>query len=167
MPNNRQRAWFFLAAVAPGFAAPLVACDDDMSGGTSGAGVGGQSGVGGRGGASVGGGAGMGSAGAGSAGAAGAGGAPLNVKPSFLGTITYDGATDDLLTGGLGKSGLMSSTAPGLADPLQPTPAELRRLAIHLNYRSLKDTTEAGGFGRLFGPNVGPNGVWLTCFPFK
>ena len=84
-----------------------------------------------------------------------------NTKPRFLGDvrqISYDGVADDLLTAGLGKSGLGAPTAPAYADPLKPTAAELRRTAIHTNYRALVDMTEAGGYGRLFGPNVDANG---------
>src|SRR5262245_43064278 len=98
----------------------------------------------------------------GSDGSGGGPGDPVNTKPTFVGAITsttYDGMTDDLLTAGLGKSGLQSGTAPPLADPLAPTPAELRRLAIYTNYRALIDTNPAGGFGVLFGPNIDTNGA--------
>src|SRR5437870_4610611 len=83
-----------------------------------------------------------------------------NVKPDFVGTVTkttYDGTTDDLLTGGLGKSGLQG-TAPTFADPSNPTPAELRRYAIYNNYRPLVDITTKGGFGTLYGPNIDASG---------
>ncbi|MFP5485137.1 MAG: 3-hydroxybutyrate oligomer hydrolase family protein, partial [Gammaproteobacteria bacterium] len=62
--------------------------------------------------------------------------ANVNNKPAWLGSIkttVYDGAADDLLTAGLGKSGLASPLAPAYADPLKPTAAELRRTAIHTN----------------------------------
>ena len=78
-----------------------------------------------------------------------------NVRPSFLGTVTtttYDGASDDLLTAGLGWDGLQSATAPALS--ATPTAAELRRRAIYVNYRALADMTTNGGYGVLFGPNV-------------
>jgi hydroxybutyrate-dimer hydrolase len=84
---------------------------------------------------------------------------PVNVKPSWLGTITattYDGVTDDLLTAGLGKTGLGTATAPA-TDPTNP--AQLRRLAIHTNYRALVDPTANGGYGTLYGPNVTAGGV--------
>ncbi|MFN9031374.1 MAG: D-(-)-3-hydroxybutyrate oligomer hydrolase [Betaproteobacteria bacterium] len=84
---------------------------------------------------------------------------PVNVKPSWLGTITattYDGVTDDLLTAGLGKTGLGTATAPA-TDPTNP--AQLRRLAIHTNYRALVDPTANGGYGTLYGPNVTAAGV--------
>jgi len=90
------------------------------------------------------------------------GGDDANQKPSFLGAITqttYDGTTDDLLTAGLGKTGLGLAVAPAYTDPLKPTAAELRRNAIHTNYRALLDMTSAGGYGTLYGPNVDAAGV--------
>lgn len=87
----------------------------------------------------------------------------VNLAPSFVaGTTlrtTYDGSTDDLLTAGLGKSGLQSAVAPAIAEPLNPTAGELRRLAIYNNYRALVDITTNGGYGVLYGPNVDANGV--------
>jgi hydroxybutyrate-dimer hydrolase len=71
----------------------------------------------------------------------------------------YDGATNDLLTAGLGKTGLGSAIAPGFADPLHPTAEELRRLAIYNNYRALIDPTSGGGYGTLYGPNVTADGT--------
>jgi hydroxybutyrate-dimer hydrolase len=70
----------------------------------------------------------------------------------------YDGVTDDLLTAGLGKSGL-AGAAPGIVDPLDPTTAELRRLAIYNNYRALVDVSASGGYGTLYGPNVLADGT--------
>jgi hydroxybutyrate-dimer hydrolase len=83
----------------------------------------------------------------------------LSTRPSFvtsaLVTTPYDGTTDDLLTGGLGKSGLaFTAPAPGFVNAAAPTAAELRRLAIYQNYRALVDTTTAGGYGVLYGPNI-------------
>lgn len=87
--------------------------------------------------------------------------APPNQRPPVLrGPIAetaYDGITDDLLTGGLGKTGLLGA-APAFVDPLHPTPAELRRNAIHTNYRALVDYTVAGGFTVFYGPNIDVNG---------
>ncbi|MBC7499110.1 MAG: D-(-)-3-hydroxybutyrate oligomer hydrolase, partial [Herminiimonas sp.] len=85
----------------------------------------------------------------------------FNAKPAYLGTIstaTYDGASDDLLTAGLGKTGLAAGAAPAPAAPASPTPTELRRTAIHTNYRAIVDASAAGGFGTLYGPNVDANG---------
>jgi hydroxybutyrate-dimer hydrolase len=79
---------------------------------------------------------------------------------SRVSRTVYDGVTDDLLTGGLGRTGLaFASPAPAFADPENPTAAELRRLAIYNNYRALVDTTEGGGYGRLYGPNVAADGT--------
>ncbi|WP_408182385.1 D-(-)-3-hydroxybutyrate oligomer hydrolase [Paraburkholderia sp. RL17-381-BIF-C] len=88
---------------------------------------------------------------------------PTNTLPSFIAsasvrTQSYDGNTDDLLTAGLGKTGLASATAPAIANAAQPTAAELRRLAIWANYRALVDMTANGGYGRFWGPNVDLNG---------
>jgi hydroxybutyrate-dimer hydrolase len=71
----------------------------------------------------------------------------------------YDGVSNDLLTAGLGTTGLGSATAPGFADPLHPTAEELRRSAIYNNYRGLIDPTPGGGYGTLYGPNVRPDGT--------
>ncbi|WP_354684495.1 D-(-)-3-hydroxybutyrate oligomer hydrolase [Cupriavidus necator] len=84
-----------------------------------------------------------------------------NTKPAYIGAVTinsYDGTTDDLLTGGLGKDGLASSSAPLPANPTAPTAAELRRYAIYANYRAIVDTTAGGGYGSLYGPNVDAQG---------
>lgn len=85
----------------------------------------------------------------------------LNVKPAFVGVVTkttYDGVSDDLLTAGLGKSGL-AGAAPAVASPAAPTAAELRRLAIYNNYRAIVGVAANGGYGTLFGPNVDVNGT--------
>ena len=83
--------------------------------------------------------------------------ADINTTPAFVrGAIAsayYDGTSDDLLTAGLGLSGL-KAPAPAFANAAAPTVAELRRNAIHTNYRAVVDGTDAGGFGRLFGPNI-------------
>jgi hydroxybutyrate-dimer hydrolase len=86
--------------------------------------------------------------------------ANMNFKPAWLGAIRsaeYDGASDDLLTAGLGKAGLGSAAPPTVSTP--PTAAELRRLAIHTNYRAIVDATANGGYGSLYGPNVSVDGV--------
>ncbi|MBL8363602.1 MAG: D-(-)-3-hydroxybutyrate oligomer hydrolase [Rubrivivax sp.] len=91
----------------------------------------------------------------------GAGDYEVNVRPGFvvassLTSTTYDGTADDLLTAGLGKTGL-AGAAPTLS--AVPTAAELRKLAIHTNYRALVDITANGGYGTLYGPNVSSAGV--------
>jgi len=86
-----------------------------------------------------------------------------NKKPAFIkGEILmqeYDGATNDLLTGGLGKSGIQFlAGAPVFADPDNPTAEELRTLAIQTNFRAVLDPSPAGGWGSLYGPNIDPEG---------
>jgi hydroxybutyrate-dimer hydrolase len=75
-----------------------------------------------------------------------------------LKVTAYDGVTDDLLSAGLNFAGLVTTVpavpAPGFADPLNPTPAELRRRAIYGNYRGIVDTVAAGGMGFLWGPGA-------------
>lgn len=89
-----------------------------------------------------------------------------NEAPRYLRDITvatYDGVTDDLLTGGLGASGLAAAApVPGYADPLNPTAAELRRNAIYFNYRAIADVNATAGYGRLYGPNVDASGTPTT-----
>ena len=90
------------------------------------------------------------------------GGPDLNQLPSFvvkdsISTLAYDGTSDDLLTGGLGASGLAGS-GPTFANPAAPTAAELRKRAIYSSYRALVDTSFYGGYGTLYGPNVDVNG---------
>jgi hydroxybutyrate-dimer hydrolase len=66
-------------------------------------------------------------------------------------------AGQDLLTAGLGKSGIVNTAAATLVayvDPLNPTADELRRNAIQSNYRGVVDNTVNGGFGALYGPNI-------------
>lgn len=86
-----------------------------------------------------------------------------NALPGFIANLQpaqhYDGVSDDLLTAGLGTAGIASATPPAFADPLAPTPAELRRRAIYNNYRALVDVAPGGGFGVLFGPNVAVDGT--------
>jgi len=71
--------------------------------------------------------------------------------------IVYDGVSDDLLTAGLGKTGLMGTT-PVYVNPAAPTAAELRRNAIYVNYRALVDYTASGGMGVFYGPNIDIHG---------
>ena len=91
--------------------------------------------------------------------------APNVLPPGIteLGVITYpavavgsgaSAATQDLLTAGLGRTGLGAAAAPAYADPLNPTALELRRNAVYANYRAILDFSANGGYGSLFGPNV-------------
>jgi hydroxybutyrate-dimer hydrolase len=86
-----------------------------------------------------------------------------NQKPAFVVSpyaTYYDGISDDLLTAGLGKAGLGYVNPPSLSVP--PSATQLRRLAIYTNYHALVDTTAAGGYGTLYGPNVAPDGTVTT-----
>ena len=74
----------------------------------------------------------------------------------YEGVRDAEGNADDLLSGGLNASGLQSETAPGFANPLNPTPAELRRRAIYTNFRAITDMTSAGGYGLFWGPALAP-----------
>ncbi|MBS0467297.1 MAG: hydrogenase, partial [Proteobacteria bacterium] len=71
-------------------------------------------------------------------------------------------ATQDLLTGGIGKTGLGAAAAPAYADPANPTAAELRRNALFSNYRGIVDFTAKGGYGTLYGPNITADGQVTT-----
>ena len=82
---------------------------------------------------------------------------PDFIKSAIVKT-TYDGTTDDLLTAGLGKTGL-AGAAFVPAVPASPTTAELRKVAIWNNYRALVDIQAKGGYGTLYGPNVDANGA--------
>ncbi|WP_235031158.1 D-(-)-3-hydroxybutyrate oligomer hydrolase, partial [Geminicoccus flavidas] len=66
---------------------------------------------------------------------------------------------NDLLTGGLGAARLADPTPVpvDLADP-----ESLRTAAIFNNYRALVDTSSGGGYGRLYGPWVGPTAADAT-----
>ena len=85
-----------------------------------------------------------------------------NIAPPWLGAVkstTYDGITDDLLTAGLGKDGLVFTAPAPVPASSPPTAAELRRYAIYVNYRAIVDTTVNGGYGTLYGPNIAPDGT--------
>lgn len=62
-------------------------------------------------------------------------------------------ATQDLLTAGLGRTGI-ASASPAYANPLAPSVLELRRNSIQANYKGLVDVTTNGGYGSLYGPNL-------------
>lgn len=70
-------------------------------------------------------------------------GRPDRIEEQILGKVLradYDGLSNDLLTAGLGATGL-TGAAPAAANPVAPTPEELRRLAIYNNYRALVDVS--------------------------
>ena len=62
-------------------------------------------------------------------------------------------ATQDLLTAGLGRTGI-AGASPAYANPLAPTALELRRNSIQANYKGLIDVSTNGGYGSLYGPNL-------------
>ena len=90
----------------------------------------------------------------------------LTLYPATVRGTGDTAATQDLLTAGLGRSGLgavpplnVVPVAPAYAVPLAPTALELRRNAIFNNYRGLVDVTANGGYGTLYGPNVDTAGT--------
>lgn len=99
---------------------------------------------------------------------------PVNLLPSGIKEISATvypattvgagdtAATQDLLTGGIGKTGLGAAAAPAYADPANPTAAELRRNALFSNYRGILDFTAGGGYGTLYGPNITADGQVTT-----
>lgn len=58
---------------------------------------------------------------------------------------------DDLLTAGLGLSGLREPHPPILTNPTDPAPTELRRRAIYNNWRAIVDLSPSGAFGIVYG----------------
>lgn len=81
----------------------------------------------------------------------------INHLPSFIqGAIAmryYDGVNDDLLTAGVGQTGLTASCSQP-ADPEHPTPAEIRKATIINQYQQLLDLRAKAGYGSLYGPAV-------------
>jgi hydroxybutyrate-dimer hydrolase len=73
--------------------------------------------------------------------------------PAFLVSAvreTRHKGEDDLLSAGLGLDGLRGP-APLPVDVAAPSAAELRRLAIHTNWRGIADLSPLGGFGDVYG----------------
>jgi len=69
--------------------------------------------------------------------------------PAWLRVISetsFDGQTDDLVTGGIGFAAMTEGASPTYADPLKPTASELRRASLR--------TKGAAGFGDIWGPTV-------------
>ncbi len=64
--------------------------------------------------------------------------------------ITEHRGDDDLLSAGLGLSGLAGSPA-AFANPQAPTPAELRRRAIQTSWKGIADLGALGGYGKVYG----------------
>lgn len=84
-------------------------------------------------------------------------GAPAGPSPGFDDGVegavreTRHEGVDDLLSAGLGLDGLRAATPPPIPDAAA-SPADLRRLAIWANWRGIVDLSDAGGFGRVWGP---------------
>ncbi len=81
-----------------------------------------------------------------------------SAKILALSQQNFDGQLNDLLTAGLGKTGLLQAALPALANLNAPTTSELRTRAIHGNYRALVDANPSGGFTKFYGPNIDPSG---------
>lgn len=69
--------------------------------------------------------------------------------------VTEHRGSDDLLSAGLGLTGLAGTPAP-FAHPYYPTPEELRRRAIQTGWKGIADLGPLGGYGHVYGavPNV-------------
>lgn len=72
---------------------------------------------------------------------------PQDTAVELLGEVrvTRHEGEDDLLSGGLGLAGLRAMAPPPAANPLVPTAAELRRMALHANWRGIADLSPGGG----------------------
>lgn len=69
--------------------------------------------------------------------------------PEWLRVISetsFDGRSDDLVTGGLGFAAMVKGISPAYVDPLKPTALELRRASLR--------TTGTAGFGQIWGPTI-------------
>jgi len=64
--------------------------------------------------------------------------------------VTEHRGHDDLLSAGLGLSGLAGAPLP-FADPLDPTAEELRRRAIQTSWKGIADLGPLGGYGTVYG----------------
>lgn len=71
--------------------------------------------------------------------------------------------SDDLLSGGLGLAGLRGAPS-AYADPLHPTPAELRRRAIQTSWKGIADLGPLGGYGTVYGGVPDVPGREYTAF---
>ncbi|WP_404631521.1 3-hydroxybutyrate oligomer hydrolase family protein [Dyella ginsengisoli] len=78
---------------------------------------------------------------------------PEMSRPDFLVSdvrVTVHRDHDDLLSAGLGLAGLAGSPSP-IAEPLHPTPDELRRRAIQTSWKGIADLGPLGGYGTVYG----------------
>jgi hydroxybutyrate-dimer hydrolase len=65
-------------------------------------------------------------------------------------SVTTHRGQDDLLSAGLGLTGLKGAAAP-FADPHHPTAQELRRRAIQTSWKGIADVGPLGGYGTVYG----------------
>src|SRR5512141_1358263 len=70
---------------------------------------------------------------------------------------------DDLLTAGLGLTGLRGPPAP-FANADTPTAPELRRRAIQTNWKGIADLGPLGGYGELYGSTASVPGREFQAF---
>jgi len=70
---------------------------------------------------------------------------------------------DDLLTAGLGLAGLRGAPA-SYANADAPTPLELRRRAIQTAWKAIADLGALGGYGELYGSDIGVPGREFHAF---
>jgi hydroxybutyrate-dimer hydrolase len=77
----------------------------------------------------------------------------------------HRGSDDDLLSAGLGLAGLRNPAPPAIANPAWPTSVELRRRALHTNWRGIADLASVNDVPRVAGreystfarlPNIAP-----------
>lgn len=88
------------------------------------------------------------------------------MTPSFVVSPireTMHRGSDDLLSAGLGLAGLRG-TPSVYADPLHPTPAELRRRAIQASWKGIADLGPLGGYGSVYGAVPDVPGREYTAF---
>ena len=73
-------------------------------------------------------------------------------SPALVSSVreTAHRGDDDLLSAGLGLSGLMGLPSV-LADPLHPAAPDLRRRAIQSNWKGIADLGPMGGYGQVYG----------------
>jgi hydroxybutyrate-dimer hydrolase len=77
--------------------------------------------------------------------------------------VTEHRGSDDLLSAGLGLSGLAAAPVP-FANPLEPTAEELRRRAIQTSWKGIADLGPLGGYGTVYGGVADVPGREYTMF---
>lgn len=88
----------------------------------------------------------------------------MNVTDFRAERVTEHRDGDDLLTAGLGLTGLRQLAPPVFADPTAPTAAELRRRAIWSNWRGIADLAVGGGYGEVYGSTAMVSGREFSAF---